>query len=253
MANPQVENGFIQIASGKEQNDVLMALIKQRLNGTQYQIMLLVIRKTWGFKKNEDWISLTQFERYLSKSRPSITNEIKRLVKNNLLVKKSKPGINALYGINKDFSQWKSLVKKTLLGKKTYTTSKENLHPLVKKTLPTKETLTKDIIQKKVHVEKQRVPAKEWKRKPEEKRNKYERIVYFLEDTLNTKIVNWGKQNKAINSMLQAGYKEEHIKRTITYMATKDDFFYNKGFDLMTVSNQISRYKAEFSKNNIGG
>lgn len=144
---PQVENGYTRIASGNEKNDVLMALVKHRLNATQYQIILLVIRKTWGYNKKEDWISLTQFENYLSKSRPAITNEIKELVKNNILVKKSYPGIRALYSVNKEFNQWKQLGKKTLLGKKTYTTSKENLLSLVKKTLPTKDNITKDNIQ----------------------------------------------------------------------------------------------------------
>lgn len=136
---PQTENGYTRIASGSEKNDVLMALVKARLNATQYQIMLLVIRKTWGYNKKEDWISLTQFENYLSKTRPSITNEIKTLVKKNILVKKSYPGIKAFYAINKDFSSWKLLVKKTLLGKKTIT-------QLVKKTLPTKDNITKDSI-----------------------------------------------------------------------------------------------------------
>ena len=141
---PQLEKGFIQIASGKEENDILMALIKQRLNATQYQIMLLVIRKTWGFKKKEDWISLTQFEKYLSKSRASVCKEIKQLVKNNLLVKKSILGVRASYHINKDFTKWKPLVKKTRLVNKIRLTSKQNKTQLVKKSIHTKDTITKE-------------------------------------------------------------------------------------------------------------
>ena len=91
-----------------------------------------------------------------------------------------------------------------------------------------------------------------WIRKPIEKQTQLQRLGYFLEDTLNTKITNWGKQAKALSMMVKAGYTEEQIKKTIIYMATQDDFFADKGFDLMTVSNQISRYKAEFEKRKGG-
>ena len=142
--SPQLENGFIQIASGQEKNDVLMALVKQSLNGTQYQIMLLVIRKTWGYKKLEAWISLTQFENYLSKSRVSVCKELKALVNYNLLVAKTIPGVRVLYSVNKDFNQWKKLVNKTSLVNNTLRTSKQKFTPLVNKSLPTKDNNTKD-------------------------------------------------------------------------------------------------------------
>lgn len=145
---PQLEDGFIQIATGKEQNDVFMALIKQRLNGTQYQIILLTIRKTWGYKKKDDWISLTQFENYLSKSRWSICKEIKKLVNNNILVKFSIPGVSATYSINKEFNTWKILVNKSRLVNKTHPTSQQNAPQLVNKSRPTKETITKETITK---------------------------------------------------------------------------------------------------------
>lgn len=100
------------------------------------------------------------------------------------------------------------------------------------------------------------IPAHEvqvtpYKRISMEKATLVQRLVYHLEDTLHTSIVNWGKQGKAVSSMIRAGYTEEQIKKTITYMATKDDFFIDKGFDLTTVSSQISRYKAESNKNGL--
>lgn len=160
MPNPQTENGFIQIATGNQQNDILMALVKQRLNGTQYQVVLLVIRKTWGFKKKDDWISLTQFQNYLSKSRENICREIKQLVNKNILVKKSTPGVSAFYSINKDFDTWKQLVNKKSLVKELASkstseeksTSEQNVNQLVNKKSPTKETITKEniLMEKKV-------------------------------------------------------------------------------------------------------
>ncbi len=89
---------------------------------------------------------------------------------------------------------------------------------------------------------------KTWERIPPDKQTKVQRLVYHLEDTLHTKITNWGKQGEAVKLMEKAGYTEEQIKKAITYMATKDDFFRDKGFDLMTVTNAIPRLKAESEK-----
>lgn len=83
-------------------------------------------------------------------------------------------------------------------------------------------------------------------RLPEEKQTIVHRLVYLLEDTLETKIVNWGKQGKAITMMAKAGYTEKEIGAVIRYMAT-DDFYQDKGFDLMTVANNIDKIKARFS------
>jgi len=90
-----------------------------------------------------------------------------------------------------------------------------------------------------------------FKRLEKEKQQPIHRIVYHLEDTLHTSIVNWGKQAKALKMMFKAGYTEEQIKKVITFMATQDDFFDGKGFDLTTVSNQIPRYKAQSQKHGI--
>jgi len=150
---PQLENGFIRIATGKEENDILMALIKADLNSTEYQIVLLVIRKTWGYGKKEDWISITQFMKYTGKGRTTIIEALNKLVRKSVLVRKSGRGIRSLYRLNKDFNTWNKLVRKTGLVRKTDKSSTENRTPLVRKSVLrttkdniTKETITKDNI-----------------------------------------------------------------------------------------------------------
>lgn len=91
------------------------------------------------------------------------------------------------------------------------------------------------------------VTEKTWVRKPLEKQTKLQRICYSLEDTLHTSIVNWGKQAKALLMMERAGYTEKQIIFVIGQMAN-DDFFQDKGFDLMTVANNIDKYKAKARK-----
>jgi hypothetical protein len=101
-----------------------------------------------------------------------------------------------------------------------------------------------------VRVDEQRVPASEsneikpQERLPVEKQTHIHRIGYHYEDTCKTKITNWGKQGKAISTMLKAGFTESEIIRCITYMSRGHPFYQDKGFDLTTVSNEIGRLKA---------
>ena len=146
---PQKEKGFLQIASGKSGNDILHALVSMKLNGTEYQIMLTVIRKTWGWNKKEDWISISQFEKITNKSRRYIIDTITSLVKKRLLVKKTSLGKTTTLSVQKDITLWDTrLVKKTSLVKKRIPTSEVLSPQLVNNTSPTKDTITKDTITK---------------------------------------------------------------------------------------------------------
>jgi phage replication O-like protein O len=131
-------------------NDILDTLIKARLSGTEYQVALLIIRKTIGFNKNEDWISLTQFENYTDKTRRSICKTIKSLVNKSILVKKSTLGKKTIYRLNQNFNDWKLLVNKSILVSPTRV--KKGMQ-LVNKSIPTKYIYTKDIIDKSIRTE----------------------------------------------------------------------------------------------------
>lgn len=119
-------------------NEVLEQLVKQCLLGSEYQVIFLVLRKTWGWHKTEDTISLTQFELGTGLSRPTITKTIKNLISMKILVKRSILGRQEkAYKINKYYTQW--LVNTTLLVKNNSKTSKAVLTNLVKRGLHTKE------------------------------------------------------------------------------------------------------------------
>jgi hypothetical protein len=82
------------------------------------------------------------------------------------------------------------------------------------------------------------------KRSPLQERN--DRMIKHLETALNTKVTNYGKQLKALKMIFDAGYTEEQVIKTINYMRNKDEWYQDKGFDLMTVANQLPIYKAKF-------
>lgn len=95
----------------------------------------------------------------------------------------------------------------------------------------------------------QRLPARKktnvYQRKPLEEATPVQRAVYCLEDALHTRIVNWGKQAKAYQMLTRAGYTETQICKAIMYLAKRDEFYQDKGFDLMTLVNEMPRLQAK--------
>lgn len=103
MANVQLEHGFARIA-----NEILDALAMQPLNGTQWRILIVVFRYTYGFNRKETNLS----EGYISKAtgidRRNIRREMQGLIKLNILkvVKEASFTTSRIISFNKDYEQW---------------------------------------------------------------------------------------------------------------------------------------------------
>ncbi len=89
------------------------------------------------------------------------------------------------------------------------------------------------------------IPAKS--RDLSDKQKQYQEIIRFLEETLQTRFTNYPKQAVGLKKMLSTGYTEAQIRHVIGEMA-KEEFYRDKGFDMMTVANQIPLYKAKARK-----
>ncbi|MGV8131543.1 MAG: replication protein [Candidatus Pacearchaeota archaeon] len=120
MASPQKENGFTPIA-----NEILERLVNISLLGAEFQILFFIIRKTYGYHKKEDRISLTQFEKGTGLSRPTVVKTLKNLMARNMIVKIYLPDENKGYSFVKDHEKW--VVKTHLLVKGKWETSKDVL------------------------------------------------------------------------------------------------------------------------------
>jgi phage replication O-like protein O len=115
MANPQKENGFTAIS-----NELLEKIIQLKIPPSEKDMLLFVIRKTYGFAKKEDIISLTQFEKGTSISRPTVVKGLKNLLSMKILYK----NLNK-FMVNKDYDEW--VVNPALLVKNNSATSKHRL------------------------------------------------------------------------------------------------------------------------------
>jgi len=111
VANPQPDK-YTKIST-----ELLEQLCKIRIPGEAMQVFLAILRKTYGYQKKEDRISLGQFVTLTGSKRPNIIRSINKLLSMNLIIKRD----NAVYLLNKNYDLWKPLSKqikpKKLLSK----------------------------------------------------------------------------------------------------------------------------------------
>jgi len=137
----QVEKGnFTRIT-----NPLIEELIKIPFKGCELAVALFIIRKTYGFQKKQDEISLTQFQSGLGRSRQTIVTALKnlQLVEVVRLVQRgtSRKASN-LWEINKYYNTWK-LVNMARLVQRKRGTSLTEPPKLVKTARHTKENKRK--------------------------------------------------------------------------------------------------------------
>ena len=142
MADVQIDNGnFTRI-----HNEILEHLVSANLNGTELAVVLFVLRKTYGFNKLQDEISLSQFTNAIPVSKETICSALYKLqlVKIIRLVKKGSSKLcSNLWAFNKNYDTWQ-LVKKTKLVKISRRTSQDLPLPTSQDFLTHKRQRTKD-------------------------------------------------------------------------------------------------------------
>jgi len=158
LASPQTENGYTKIA-----NELLDALARIRLSGEETQVFMVILRKTYGFKKKSDKITLSQFTKLTGINRQNVYRAIKKLVDKNIVIKKDYSRLVS-YEIQKDYSKWRPLSKKITVinidsscNQKRFGVSSKKITPSTKETntkeTNTKETYTKETISAEIDIQ----------------------------------------------------------------------------------------------------
>jgi len=137
MANPQPDNGHIDIA-----NSIADKFRSYRISGQEWQIIWVILRKTWGWlinpkekkgpKKKIDRIALSQFEKETKIDRRKCHAILKKLIQKRVIIKTiTQKGDRRMinYGFQKNYDLWR------MSPKKAHT-----------KDTITKDTITKDTI-----------------------------------------------------------------------------------------------------------
>lgn len=168
---------------------------------------MTIIRKTYGFNKKEDWISLKQLSDLTGISIPHICRTINELKAKNMIIRNGK-----ITGIQKDYKKWNTALPGT--------TSLDKLpnqalpHQAVKITKPGSEKLpnqadTKETIKKtiqKKHIYKSGDMPKE----------QIEEIIIYLNKSASKNFrSNKADTIKSIKARLNEGYKIDDLKKVI--------------------------------------
>lgn len=102
---PQTEDGYLRIA-----NELYEAILQFNFSKRQLLVVLAIIRKTYGYGKKSDDVSLSQLEGLISIDRAHISRTINELVAMGVLLKQ-----NGKYGqvlaLIKNYRNWKVLPK----------------------------------------------------------------------------------------------------------------------------------------------
>lgn len=103
MAAPKIENGFTRLA-----NELLEAIIAEPFSGQDLRIIFSVARRTYGWNKSEDYISLSQFVKATGMTTTRCSQVINRLVGSKVISLIDKRGLRGTkkYRINKNYEEW---------------------------------------------------------------------------------------------------------------------------------------------------
>jgi len=137
MANPQAENGHVDIA-----NEIVEALARTYLSSYESQVLWAIFRKTYGWHKKEDWVSNRQIANMTGIPESHVSRTIKKLVKRNIINKNGR-----WISFQKDYEKWGKLPKRVSLPKQVNKFTQTGKQSLPKQVY-TKEK--KETIQKKI-------------------------------------------------------------------------------------------------------
>jgi len=153
MANPQAENGHIDIA-----NEIAEALMRVNLSPYESRVLWMIFRKTYGWNKKSDWITLRQFMTNTGLDRRLAHRAVHSLFDRNIIVISRDDRGRVSYSFQKNYTIWKvSSPKMTVISRDDKLSSAEMTSVIgrddglssVEMIRSTKDTLTKTTLQKK--------------------------------------------------------------------------------------------------------
>lgn len=101
MANVQPEHGFTKIA-----DEILEQMARIKLSPTQYRMLFVVWRYTYGFNRKQHELSLSFIQQATELDLRNIRRELKDLESRKIIFQKVAGGQSRVIQFNKDYEQW---------------------------------------------------------------------------------------------------------------------------------------------------
>lgn len=246
MANPQPENGYTKIA-----NEILEAIAEAQLNGTQFRILTVIWRYTYGFNRKSHKLSLSFISNATKIYRQQVKREIDSLIEQNIITVSEEPGFGKTreLAFNKDYSQWGCTLKRVQGAKKSTVLGLEDKLYSKKSTPP---VLGLEYQERKIFKE------------------KYKESIYTVFEHWNTKKITQHRtmtqaMESAINARLTGKYDLSEILEAIdnySTILTSDKYYYSHRFTITEFMNpkNIDRFMTDnkpfenfIDKNKVNG
>ncbi|WP_068783177.1 replication protein [Paenibacillus phocaensis] len=147
MANPQLEDGYTQLA-----NELLEQAALHKFNGTQYAIILVIWRYTYGFKRKEHQLATGFIAKAVGADLSGVKEELNKLIERRvvLVTKEGKGPRPRSLSFNKNYEEWLPVDNSPPLSKKasggqSSTIMVDNSPPIVVDNSPPKKEKRKYI------------------------------------------------------------------------------------------------------------
>lgn len=114
MADVQKENGYTPIA-----HEILEKMATVKLSPTQYRMIFIIWRYTYGFQRKEHDMSLSFLVNATGCDKRQIQRDLKRLEDRKIIIQRIKNGSFRKLSFNKNYDQWDSTIGETTNGNST--------------------------------------------------------------------------------------------------------------------------------------
>lgn len=103
LGGPQLEDGYTRIA-----NEILEVVSKVKLNGTQYKILMVIWRYTYGFNRKDSEFSLNFLSEATNSNKQQVKRELDKLIEHKVITVVKEAGFNTSrrLSFNKKYSEW---------------------------------------------------------------------------------------------------------------------------------------------------
>lgn len=127
MASPQKENGYTPVA-----NEILEQIALLPLNGTQFRILLIVWRYTYGFARKNHELSVGFISKALSCNKKQVQREIDRLIDWKIIIVEKEASFNSARSVsfNKDYTAYQLEGRELIRLQVTNQTMEQGANPL---------------------------------------------------------------------------------------------------------------------------
>ena len=246
MANPQIENGYTPIA-----NELLEAIYGARLNATQFKIVLMVVRYTYGFSRKEHHLSLSFIAKGTGVHKNQVSRDLSRLIERKILLEIAPPTFSKprTLSLNKNYDSWLSTETVTVTENVNPTVT-ENVNPTVTENVNQENKYLKQNIKQGASVfsfdDKPFAAAKYLRDKIE--MNHPRQPLPDMDKPKNEKAQAWARQMDLINRLGppggSKGYSWSEI-RTLIDFATTDLFWSANILSASKFRQQIVKLEAQ--------